>query len=158
MALSKGVNSYVEVEEADSYFEDRLDVAAWTEAPAEQKSRALVTATGILDNLQWAGTATSEDQPLAHPRRLMYLDVRMGRPVTLKDEVSPRVVKGCMELAHHLLNNDGILDETGSVTSLNVGSVALGRPREPPKIPQVVKWEINPLLIRGGAKSWWRYN
>ena len=38
MALTKGANSYATVAEADVYFADRLDVAAWTAADETQKA------------------------------------------------------------------------------------------------------------------------
>jgi hypothetical protein len=67
MALVKGTNAYADVSDADSYFADRLDVAAWTSADSTMKAQALVTAAGILDQLPWTGTAVSENQALAFP-------------------------------------------------------------------------------------------
>ena len=42
MALVKGINSYATVLEADTYFADRIDVAAWTGGSSDQKGQALV--------------------------------------------------------------------------------------------------------------------
>ena len=43
------------------------------------------------------------------------------------------VVKATFELAHHLLNNDGLLDDTGQVDSLKIGNIHLENVRNPEK-------------------------
>jgi hypothetical protein len=157
MALTKGTNSYVTVAEADAYFEDRLDAAAWDEATEAQKPQALVTATRILDDLKWTGVAVSVDQSLAFPRSGCYFDPRVGSSV----EMSPtpkRIEVATCELAYHLLNNDGLLDDTGSVDSLSAGPINLNNIVGAQKIPDFVRRHINPLLVNRGARSWWRAN
>lgn len=157
MALAKGTNSYVTVEEADAYFEDRLDVAAWTAADEPTKAQALVTATSILDNLDWIGAAVSESQALAFPRVGQYFDPRLGTYIMLSG--SPvRLTKAVCEQAYHLLNNDGLLDDTGEVDTLSVGSISLNTIKAPNKLSSVVTRLINPLLINGGRNIWWRAN
>lgn len=39
MALEKDVNSFVSLAEAEAYFENRLDVDAWTSATEPQKAK-----------------------------------------------------------------------------------------------------------------------
>lgn len=158
MALTKGLNAYATVEEADAYFVERLDTAAWTEATPEQKSAALVTATSVLDDQIWTGTAISELQALAFPRAGSYFDPRLGMSVMLDSNVPVRITKAVVELAHHLLNNDGLLDDTGTVTGLGVGSINLTNVMKASLIPANVKRLINPLLQNAGASSWWRAN
>jgi len=159
MALVKGVNSYVDVDEADAYFQDRLDVAAWVDAEEAQKAQALVTATSILDDLSWNGTAISEDQFLAFPRAGSYFDPRIGALITLSESDPPdRVNRAVMELAYHLLNNDGIQDDTGGVRDLVVGSAQLIHITAPSVIPFNVRRMIKPLLINQGSHAWWRAN
>lgn len=158
MALSKGTNSYVTVAEADAYFADRVDVVAWTSASAEQKSQALVTATAFLDEMSWTGIAVSDTQTLAFPRSGTYFDPRVGTEVVLDETVPRRVVQGVSELAYHLLNNDGLLDDTGGVVNLRIGSISLDSIYNPKTIPTNVKRIIKPLLINGGSTTWWRAN
>jgi hypothetical protein len=158
MALAKGTNSYVTAVEADAYFVDRLDVAAWTSADATQKDQSLVTATGILDSLIWTGVAISESQPLAFPRSGYYFDPRLGIQVTLSNTVPDRIQKATKELAYHLLNNDGILDDNGTVTDLSVSSINLSTIRAPELVPATVKRLVKPLLANAGGSSWWRAN
>jgi len=158
MALLKGTNSYATVAEADTYFEDRLDVAAWTDASATAKAQALVTATAALDEQNWFGYAVSETQDLAFPRVGSYFDPRLGLDVTLTEEVPTRVVTACYELAYHMLNNDGILDDIGALSSLQVGSINLVIRAQANKLPFTVKKIIGPLLINAGTNLWWRAN
>lgn len=160
MALTKGTNSYVSLAEADSYFGDRLDVAAWLVATETQKNQALITATSILDTLEWTGIAVSDSQSLAFPRMGSYFDPRLGRDVTIQDSlfVTQRISTATFELAYHLLNNDGLLDNSGTVTDLQIGSIELKNVRRADRLPQVVKSFIKPLLVNRGSNAWWRAN
>ena len=158
MALVKGVNSYATVAEADSYFADRLDVAAWSEASELQKGQSLVTATSILDGLNWIGFAVSDSQALAFPRVGSYFDPRLGMDVAMTSSVPTRVITATYELAYHLLNNDGILDDSGSVVDLQVGAISLKTISSPNKVPQNVNRFIKPLLVNSGTNIWWRAN
>jgi hypothetical protein len=159
MALTKGTNSYATVAEADSYFENRLDAAAWTDAEDDQKALALMTATALLDDQHWIGAVSDVDQDLAFPRVASYFDPKKGQNITLDEEVVPiRITIATYELAYHLLNNDGILDSTGSVLKIEVGPIKLDKIQTVTKIPGTVKRQINPLLKNGGSRVWWRAN
>ena len=158
MAATKNINTYVSVEEADAYFDDRLDVAAWTEAPPLEKEKSLVTATSILENIDWVGTVISDTQALAFPRHGTYVDPRLGKAVSMGTSIPDRIIKAQYELAYHLLNNDGLLDNTGSVKSLSLGAVELEGIRAPSQIPAHVKSLIRPLQYARGMNAWWRAN
>lgn len=158
MALVKGTNSYVTVDEADAYFEDRLDVSAWEDADETQKSQALTTATSILDNKAWTGTVVDTDQSLAWPRIGVYFDPRLGLQTELTSTVPQRILTATYELAYHLLNNSGIQDSTGSVVDIEVGPIKLKTVSGASLMPSTVKREVNPLLNSGGSRLWWRAN
>jgi hypothetical protein len=158
MALVKGTNSYATLLEADAFFEMRLDVLAWTSATVLMREQALVTATSLLDTLNWTGMAISEAQLLAFPRFGVYYEPRLGYETYLDETVPDRIVIATYELAYHLLNNDGLLDDTGTVTSLNVGQISLNIKTNPSTIPSSVRRYIAPLLKNGGANIWWRRN
>ena len=159
MALTKGVNSYATVEEASAYFADRLDVDAWTSATAEMQAQALVTATQSLDDMTWTGVVVSASQPLAWPRYGSYRDPKLGMLVNLSgDSVPDRIVKATYELAYHLLNNDGLMDSTGSVKELTVGPITLKGLTETSKASVPVRNLTTCLLKGGGQKLWWRAN
>lgn len=159
MALSKGTNSYVTVTEADSYFENRLDVAAWEAASDTQKQQALITATSLLDSLNWTGIAVSASQALAFPRTGSYFDPKLGIAVDLSsDAANNRLYNSTFELAYHLLNNDGLLDDTGSVVDLSLGNIRLTKVKSASKIPSNVKLFVKPMLLKQGSNAWWRAN
>jgi hypothetical protein len=52
--------SYVTVEDAENYFEFRLHASAWEDAENDDKCRALVTATRLIDRLNFAGLRTAD--------------------------------------------------------------------------------------------------
>lgn len=158
MALVKGTNSYATVAEANTYFEDRIDVAAWTSASEAQKSQSLVTATLMLDDLDWIGVAVSDSQTLAFPRVGVYFDPRLGMDVELENTIPSRITTATYELAYHLLNNDGLLDDTGSVKDLKVGNIDLNYVKLANRIPNIVKRLVKPLRINSGSNLWWRAN
>jgi hypothetical protein len=157
MALSKGVNSYAVIEDANVYFENRLDVAAWDEASDADKAKALITATAQLDGLEYRGYAVSRSQPLAFPRVGEFLDPRIGYPVSMSP-VPLRVIHATYEQAYHLLNNDGLLDDTGSVSDLSIAGVSLNRIRRSQKISPVARALLRPLLASTNPNAWWRAN
>jgi len=158
MALVKGTNSYGTIAEANAYFEDRLDVNAWTVANDTVKSQALVTAANLLNDYNWVGTAISDSQLLAFPREGSYFDPRLGLTVSLSGLIPSRIVNSSYELAYHLLNNDGLLDNTGTLKDLQVGSISLNIRTDPDIIPSIVKKLIKPLLVNAGSNVWWRAN
>lgn len=159
MALSKGVNSYATLAEANAYFGNRLDVAAWDGASDTQKEQALMTATAYIDSLNWLGYIEDSLQLLAFPRICEYFDPRLGRVVAIDSNAVPnRIIIACYEIAYHFLNNDGILDETGSVIDLSAGPIKLTQIKNAPKIPSHVARTIAPLLVTRGSTSWWRAN
>lgn len=171
MALTKGVNSYVTTGEADSYFDDRLDVAAWANASDEAKDQALVTATRILDEKRWRGQVVSIDQDLAFPRQGSFRDPSRGTTVSFNasyvfvnsDETESSLKRdirklraACYELAYHLLNNDGLMDATGEIADIKVGPIELKNIREVSKIPTAVSLLINPM-VQGSGRNWEGY-
>lgn len=138
MALQKGKNSFVTVSEADEYFQLRLNSDAWLDGDCDKVEQALVTATGIIDNLVWSGTATpTTSYPLSWPRDIEYYDSKFGDYVTLEDDRTdssegtiPEDIKtATCELAFHLLTNMSTIEgnSTGSnkVKDLTVGSIRM---------------------------------
>lgn len=159
MSLKKGINSYATVAEADAYFEDRLDAAAWSLASEEQREMALVTATTIIDTMRWLGYVKDSEQRLAFPRVVKYFDDKLGMEVQLDSmEVPERILVGLFEQAYHLLNTEGILDEVGSLDSLGVGTISIDIKREAALIPPIVRKVVKPLLRTAGVLTWWRAN
>jgi len=161
VALEEGVNSYVSVETADAFFNDRLDVAAWVSADSTVKAQALITASQMLNAVSWLGEATSETQILAFPRSGQYYDPMLGKLISLDGITIPqRIKQAAMEQAYHLLNNDGLLDETGSISRVKVGPIEVEglKNAAAPLISQAAKSLYAPLLSRIPTRAWWRAN
>jgi len=159
MALVKGTNSYVTLAEAELYFADRLNAASWLASDDSTKSQALIMATTMLDMLDWSGALIDTAQLLAFPRDSEYFDTRLGISVTSMSAVPNRILTATFEQAHHLLNNDDLLNNTGMIKNLSVGSVNLSTIQPASKIPVMVKRLIQPLLnFTSSTGSWWRAN
>lgn len=168
MALVLNTNSYVEIADADTYFETRIDSANWFEATDEVKEQALVTATALVDDHAWIGSAVSSSQALAWPRNYAtYNDPRLGLQVTIDEATVPTQVKVAVyEQALHLVNNEDLLaGTTQTFESISVGSISLSDSNSDVSKtsikPSVVMKPIRPLIRKGGGgmgASWWRAN
>ena len=168
MALVLNTNSYVTVTEAESYFETRIDDEKWSSASDSLKDDALVTATQIIDNNPWIGSAISSSQALAWPRKnAMYYDPRLGFDVTFTTTEIPYLVKiAVYEQALHLLNNEDLLAQTTQTyESISIGSISLSDSNNDVTrisiTPSFVLKPLKPLIRRGSqgtGSGWWRAN
>jgi hypothetical protein len=119
-------NVYVTLAEADAFHEASLYGARWRGATVDEKRRALLTATRLLDeHIVWAGLPASTTQALAWPRTGV-LDVQGG---ALSTSVVPtRVQHATAELARQLLAEDRTADSeiaAKGLTSLTVGAISM---------------------------------
>jgi hypothetical protein len=168
MALALNTNSYAEVADASTYFETRIDAASWDTAATATREDALVTATQLIDNNPWIGSAVSSSQALAWPRKnVIYFDDRMGQSITIANNVIPNVVKVAVyEQALHLLNNEDLLAQTvQTFESISVGNISLSDTNnDVTRIsisPNIVMKPLRPLIrkgVSGMGTSWWRSN
>lgn len=168
MALVLNTNSYVEVTDANTYFETRIDSASWENAADSLKEEALVTATQIIDNNPWIGSAVSLSQALAWPRKnAIYYDNRMGQQITFSESEIPNLVKiAVYEQALHLLNNEDLLAQTTQTyESISIGSLSVTDSNSDVTrisiTPNFIMKHIRPLVRRGAngvGASWWRAN
>jgi len=154
MAATKGTNSYVSLADADAYFDNKLDVAAWTDASTTQKEQALVTATRTLDTLPWLGTVRDESQTLAFPREGSYVDPARGSIIYFGTTPPQRILDATCELAYHLLNNDGLLDDVGTVDAVSIGSISITNIKRARLLPTSVFYLVKPLRTFG--RQVWR--
>jgi hypothetical protein len=168
MALVLNTNSYVSIADADTYFETRIDSANWVDASDEIKEQALVTATALIDDNAWIGSAVSSSQALAWPRKnAIYNDDRLGLQVTIaEDELPSRVKTAVYEQALHLVNNEDVLmGQTQTFESISVGSISIsdsnGDTTKTPMKPSTALKPIRPLIRKGSmgqGAGWWRAN
>lgn len=124
---SQAYDSYASVEEADAYLAASLHAGTtWSDATEDNKGRALVTATRILDRQRWADA----------------YDTQAER------EVVPAIQDACCEMALALLQGSDLQSEstTGQkLQSITAGSVSLtyfrGAEGSPHRFPTIV-WEL----------------
>jgi hypothetical protein len=166
MALEERVNSYVSYDEAEEYFETRIDSAAWHNADDEDRESALVTATLIIDENQFIGVAVSSEQSLAWPRSgATYFDPKYGAYLTPSEEEIPQRIKlGTLELAYQLLSNENLLDQkTQTFEKISIGSITIEDTNNDVTrtsiTPALTRKFIRPLLTVGSSsRAWWRAN
>jgi len=169
MALVVNTNSYVSIADANEYFDTRIDSANWFSAITDVKEQALVTATLMVDENAWLGSAVSSSQALAWPRKnVIYYSNKMGQQMTIADTVVPEQVKiAVYEQALHLINNeDVLLGQTQTYESISIGSISLsdsnGDVQRIPKKPAEAMRPIRELIHRGRSGgmggNWWRSN
>jgi hypothetical protein len=106
---------YVNLEDANEYFSNRLHADAWAEASDADKEKALAMATKAIDRQPLSGRKTVSSQPLAFPR---YPDT----------EVPEAVKEACCEIALALLERGN--SERRKLQQEGVQSFTLGNMSE----------------------------
>jgi hypothetical protein len=119
-------NSYVTVDEADTYFEDRPYSTKWDTYSEADKPKLLILCSSLLDwYIKWKGYKTDSDQPMEWPRS----DVVLKDGTELDDDVLPVAVKKAVyELALSTLEKgkDRTLDDDLlGLEQLKVASLSL---------------------------------
>lgn len=104
-------NSYVTLEDADTYFETVPDSSTWDDKTEDQKTRALISATRWIDALSFYGDRCSETQALKWPRENYKVD-----GIELACTLIPAGIDtATYELARALANDtDAITGTTGT--------------------------------------------
>ena len=142
-------NSYGTLEEADSYFEDRPEAAAWNVLSANQEGW-LIAATDRLEQLTYQGDRTTSTQALSWPRANVVVD-----GVLLDDwEIPARLKRSQFTLALLLAEEsesrlaDGDLDAFERL-KVDVIELVPRKVAESGEIPDYVTRELLPLLGTG---------
>ena len=101
-------NAYATEAETTAYLETRPNSASWTDGSADDKARAVITATWLMESLlDYTGSITTLEQALNWPRS--GVSDREGR--YLDQDTVPALIKRAMaELALYLLVSDRLAD------------------------------------------------
>jgi len=169
MALIKGTNSYVNLNEADNYFDDRIDATAWTLNEDKQEA-ALITATTLLEQERWRGMTTSSTSlTLSWPRSGSWVSPSRNQAMafsstyafpsaTEKETTLPIDIqllrKACYELALHLLSNEGIVGNTASVVSLKAGPIQLDTIKAASMMPRYIRSIFADMSLGYNQRQW----
>lgn len=145
-AITVGQNTYISLGDASAIAETRLFASAWTNAADATRARALLTATVLLDRMNWRGRKVARSQPLAFPR---VPDLAVpGYP--LATEVPPEIITASVELAIHLLKSGDFA--TKPVMSRMLGdSMTMYFPTIADELPKHVRRLIEPHLRSSSA-------
>lgn len=114
-------NSYLTLAEAEAYFDDRLNISAWQDTDADNRTRALLHAAQRLERENWLGDRATTTQRLAWPRiGVAKVDATAGvypwvgsggysygisREEYESDEIPQQIKDAQCELALHFLAN-----------------------------------------------------
>lgn len=93
---SASANSYLSVASATSLLDERLGIAAWTDATADDKARAVIMATREIDSFRYVGYKISQAQALEWPRT---------EQVEASDTIPVYIQRACAEQALWVLQN-----------------------------------------------------
>jgi hypothetical protein len=145
---------YGTLADADKYLSARLGADAWTAASGNDKLRGMIGAANWIDRTVWAGTQTSDSQPLEFPR--IGLVDKNDKPIS--PSVIPNdVIRASYELALALLNDPdagNLADPAGNQpSSLGAGSVNVSfwRPQPMARFPAVAQGLLLPFVGSGAA-------
>jgi len=142
----ESANSYITLVDAESYFEERMPAASnWLATVSDDdKNRALVTATRLLDKMVvWDGLAASDTQALLWPRLELY----DAKGVEIEDDAIPvEIGYAVCELADSLLGTDRTDDlTTQGIEGMDVGDIGIkfssSAPPQRRVLPELV-WEF----------------
>jgi hypothetical protein len=138
--------AYCTVEEADTFFYNRLNTLDWDDADDNDKARSLNMATSIIERLNFTGDITDSEQDLEFPR-----DGDIDIPQCIKD--------ACCMCALKFLEGYSIDDarDEERISSQGYGSVRqstrdLALPYLAAGIPSAEAWDLLlPYLVQGNA-------
>lgn len=120
-------NSYVSVDDADTYFLEHGDPAGWTGSTTAQKETAVIVATQYIDALmalRWKGIRSNENQALAWPRS----NVRDYDGFTLVSNAIPtKLIHASVEAAvRHRTETNGLLPDVATPGTIKSTSDQIG--------------------------------
>lgn len=123
--LEVGTNTYVSAEDADAYFDTRLNSETWTEATDENKTKALIMAARIMNEFRYIGRKLASDQKLAFPRISINAELTDAQLILYSQltEVPDDVKYAQCEQAIYLLEGE---DQNRQLMSSGVTSYGAG--------------------------------
>jgi hypothetical protein len=160
-------NSYVTLEEANTYLVGQS--SSWVAATTEQKERALIQATSLLEDQNWLSQVVESTQPLAWPRlSFSFFDPTKGMQVNVpQGSVPQRLKTAIFNQALHLIQYPSLFESrtTQDFESISIGplSVQDSDSNEKRSIPVVPYGSVTKLLRplvynQTGYNVWWRAN
>lgn len=147
ISAAVGINSYVSLEDAEAVASERLFAAAWSAATPETRAKALITATALLNRMQWQGRPVAPSQPLAWPR----VADRCPPGFPLIAETPAPIVTATVELALHLLQTGELPGGPAVMQRMLGDSMAMYFAHVADELPKHVRRLIEPFLRSSSA-------
>lgn len=151
--LEVGTNTYVELDDANTYLGDSIRAASWDFLDDDTKNKCLLTAFRLLERQCWNGTKTGGAAQVAQNPRT-GLTLRDGTELD-SDEVAQQVLDAQCELAFELSLDTDL--ETSKSTGSNISSLGAGSARisyfkstKGDRFSFIV-WELISALLCGSA-------
>lgn len=147
-------NSYLTLQESYAFAAAHVDGEAWEIADTAALVRALISATGRLDQEGYIGWRANPAQALEWPRFGILLD---GRRYSLpSDAIPPEIRRATAVLALRMLSGQyaGAPSELAQFESVKVGplEVVPAKPEgKTDELPAEVRREIRPFLAGAGS-------
>lgn len=125
MALTVETNSYITVDEADTYLVDHIYYESrWSGLSSGQKETYLIQACRDLEQLNFIGKKYDSGQELEFPRRIIENDSDF-------DDITPDGIKrGQAEQAFWLVSNYARREERLAMDSLNITDFGISEIKE----------------------------
>jgi len=150
-------NSYVNLAEADAYFEDRMHSSAW-DAVTDQEPM-LISASQMLDwYIRWKGVKATSEQSMLWPRSGA---IRPDGTEIADDVLPPEVKTAVYELALASIDADRTSDDPlAGIGQLQAGSLMIKAGAEKPNqtnakpIPDHVRSILSDLYTNSGGTVW----
>ena len=110
MTIELYKNSFVTLEDAQTYFEERYDSNDWFALEEEDKEKLLITASKKINTFDFVGEPLEDNQPMAFPRDYAL-------PQDIKDAV-------CEEAISLISKADSIhaKNQEDNITSISLGA------------------------------------
>ena len=155
-AGAANANTYASLAEAEIYISARLHVSSWQDETSDNKNKALLWATSLLDDLcHWSGLKAGTTQALRWPRTSIW-DID-GQAVT--SVAIPQFLKdGTAEFAFHLLDEDRTLETNRDMMgfeSMTIGplSMKIDKYTKKPILPKSVQTMIRDYCVQSSASA-----
>lgn len=145
--VTVGQNAYVSLSAAEAIADTRLFAEPWTAATDATKARSIITATTLLDRLQWQGRKLAPTQPLAWPR--VADRAPLGYP--LSTETPDAIATASVELAIHLLATGSLGGGPAIMQRMLGDSMEMFYPVIADELPKHVRRLIEPFLCASSA-------
>lgn len=155
--MTVGTSYYGTIAEANTYFDNRLHQYAWTEADVNERPKALLAATRLIDQLNFKGNKATVhtllcDDPDATDAEIREQEAAQELEFPRGDdtEVPQAIEYACYEIAHSLLDGkDPEMElENLTISSQGFSSVRTTYNRGQVPIEHLINFIPNPLAWR----------